>query len=89
MNTKPAKITICSDDFTRYYGQSPRGRGGWMFCPADRADTVEDIREYGLTSPGMTYTDAKKWLRIKVAMERERIADEHHPINSDCWIVLT
>ena len=59
-------IKFDTRDYFNSHLQAPRGRGGWMFA----LDLDEAIRgEYRnvLSSPSMTYADAKRWAREEIA----------------------
>jgi hypothetical protein len=58
-------VKFDTTDYVDSHQESPRGRGGWMFAlDLDEADRGE--YENVLSSPSMTYTDAKKWARKEV-----------------------
>ena len=68
------------------HGRAPRGRGGWAFCPESFADTNEALI-LTVWTPSMTYAEAVKWLRVKVA-ELRSTAPLGSPYLETVWAVM-
>jgi hypothetical protein len=59
-------VRFDTSDYVNSHLEGPRGRGGWMFA-LDLAEVDRGDYSGTLSSPGMTYTDARKWARREVA----------------------
>lgn len=55
--------------FTASHMREPKGRGSWMFAQVDDATgQVDENFDNMLTSPSMTYTEAKRWAKAQRPM---------------------
>jgi hypothetical protein len=52
-------------DYLNSHLETPRGRGGWMFA-LDLDEVDHGDYSNTISSPSMTYTDAKKWARKEI-----------------------
>lgn len=68
------------------HGCSPRGRGSWAFCPFHKRN-ASDYLDFTLFSPSMTFTEAKRWAKTKVA-ELRSTAPESSPYLAQVWAVM-
>jgi|GEM_PF-2085075 len=61
---KPIKVDVDTSNHFRSHMKEPKGRGGWMFSPTEDIDftTAKHGEDY-ITTPYMTYTDAKKYAK--------------------------
>jgi hypothetical protein len=58
------KLTLNYSFYLATYGRSPRGRGGWAFCPSEIYDR-KDYVKFIIWSPSMTFGEAKKWFKTE------------------------
>jgi hypothetical protein len=58
-------INFDTHDYFNSHLQAPRGRGGWMFA-LDLDEARRGEYRNVLSSPSMTYADAKRWARAEV-----------------------
>ena len=80
------RLEVDTFPFELSHGRSPRGRGSWAFCPFHKRNSG-DYLEFTLFSPSMTYGEAKRWLREKVA-ELRSTAPLGSPYLADVWAAM-
>lgn len=69
------KVEFSTDEYERTHGKTPRGRGGWAFCPKSKYNR-SDYLDFIFWAPSGTFAEAKKAAKAHYQANPGLLADE-------------